>query len=77
MWKGRSLRHWLQRVQRRQEGMTTNMRGMVCDMAFHMQMSEREFYEKYRSGEREQLIATYRSQRDREFVMDRFPVKRR
>jgi len=37
-------------------------------------MSEVEFYGKFGPDERAQLIATYRSQKNRETVMASFPV---
>jgi len=41
----------------------------VCDLAYAMRMSESEFYDKYDASERAQLVATYRSQMDRQTVM--------
>jgi hypothetical protein len=41
----------------------------VCDLAFQMGLSEMEFYRRYDMGERAQLVATYRSNLDRQTVM--------
>jgi len=41
----------------------------VCDLAFQMHLSEQEFYDRFDMSERAQLVATYRSQLDRETVM--------
>jgi len=41
----------------------------VCDLAFEMRLSEDEFYERFDMSERAQLVATYRSQMDRETAM--------
>jgi hypothetical protein len=42
-----------------------------------MQMSEKKFFAEFDKYERAQLLATYQSQKSREFVMQRFPMKRR
>jgi hypothetical protein len=41
----------------------------VCDLAFQLGLSENEFYERFDMSERAQLLATYRSQLDRQTVM--------
>jgi len=41
----------------------------VCDLAFQLGMSEDEFYTHYGPSERAQLVATYRSQLNRQTVM--------
>jgi len=41
----------------------------VCDLAFKLGLSEAQFYERFDQSERAQLVATYRSQMDRETVM--------
>lgn len=54
--------------------MTFSFHCLVCDLAFELRMSEDEFYNKYDMNERNQLIATYRSQIDRQNVMAIAPV---
>jgi len=49
--------------------MTFSFHCLVCDLAFTLGMSENEFYDKYDMDERAQLVATYRSQMDRQAVM--------
>lgn len=49
--------------------MTFSFHCLVCDLAFALGMSEDEFYNKYDPDERAQLVATYRSQLDRQAVM--------
>jgi len=41
----------------------------VCDLAFQMGLSEQEFYSRFDMSERAQLVATYRSNLDRQTVM--------
>lgn len=48
--------------------MTFSFHCLVCDLAFALGMSEDEFYNKYDVNERAQLLATYRSQLDRQSV---------
>jgi len=50
---------------------------VVCDIAWELGLSESEFYDKYDSYDRAQLIATYRSKNDRAWVMNAFPIKQR
>jgi len=40
----------------------------VCDLAFALGKSEEEFYDHYSLAERNQLVATFQSQRDRQAV---------
>lgn len=54
--------------------MTFSFGCLVCDVAFELKMSRDEFYNKYDMEEREQLVATYRSQLDRQTVMAIAPV---
>jgi hypothetical protein len=54
--------------------MSFSFRCLVCDLAFELRMSEREFYTRYDPDERAQLVATYRSQMDRQTVMAIAPV---
>jgi len=57
--------------------MTSNLRCLVCDLAFEMQMSEIEFYDRFELEERNQLVATYRSKIDRQTAMAVSPTKPR
>jgi hypothetical protein len=57
--------------------MTTNTRCLICDVAYDLQMSEQMFYERFDKSEREQVLATYLSQRHREYVISKFPPKSR
>ena len=67
-WKGRPLEDWMAGVGGR-AGLSFSFRCLVCDLAFEMGMSEQQFYEKFDMSERAQLVATYRSQMDRQTVM--------
>jgi len=49
---------------------------MICDVAWTLRMSEQQFYDTYEKLEREQLIATYQSRLNRDYVMMQFPIKR-
>ena len=46
-----------------------SFRCLVCDLAFSLGISESEFYDKYDMAERAQLVATYRSQMERQSAM--------
>lgn len=50
-------------------GLSFSFRCLVCDLAFTLRMSETEFYSRYEPSERAQLVATYRSQLNRQTVM--------
>ena len=58
-------------------GLTISTRCLICDLAFSMGMSEQAFYRRFDPFERAQLLATYRSQLDRQSVMATFPVRAR
>jgi len=75
-WKGRPLEHWLARMGGR-PGLTMATRCVICDLAFAMGLSEQAFYRRFDPFERAQLLATYRSQLDRQSVMATFPVRRK
>jgi len=49
--------------------LTFSFRCLVCDLAYSLRMSEDEFYDHYTMQERCQLVATYRSQLNRQTVM--------
>jgi len=49
----------------------------VCDLAFELKMSEEEFYNRYDMSQRAQLVATYRSQLDRQSVVAIAPQQQR
>ena len=49
----------------------------MCDIAWELRMSEKEFLERFDEFDRAQLLATYRSKMQREFVMSAFPLPRR
>jgi hypothetical protein len=66
-WKGKPIEAFLDGVNIR-GGLSYSFRCLVCDLAFEMKLSENEFYDKYDMSERAQLVATYRSQLDRETV---------
>ena len=53
--------------------MSFSFRCLVCDLAFEMRMSEEEFYDRYDMSQRAQLVATYRSNLDRQSVMSIAP----
>lgn len=50
-------------------GLSFSFRCLVCDLAFKLGLSEDEFYERFDMSERAQLVATYRSQIDREMAV--------
>jgi hypothetical protein len=56
-------------------GLSFSFRCLVCDLAFQMGLSEDEFYDRYNMPARAQLVATYRSQLDRQSVMSITPQK--
>jgi len=53
--------------------MSFSFRCLVCDLAFEMRMSEEEFYDRYDMSQRAQLVATYRSNLDRQSVQSIAP----
>lgn len=53
-----------------------NQKCLVCDVAWELGVSEEKFL-GYPPSERAQLIATYLSRLDRDFVMSEFPVRKR
>jgi len=57
--------------------MTFNTRCEICDLAWDLGMSEQKFFSEFDQFERAQLLATYRSKKGREFVMQRFPMRKR
>lgn len=67
-WKGKPINDWLAGSST-QGSLSFSFRCLVCDLAYAMRMSESEFYDKYDASERAQLVATYRSQMDRQTVM--------
>lgn len=48
---------------------------LVCDIAWELGKSERQFYEDFSYEERAQLYATYVSRKDRASVMAAHPPK--
>lgn len=56
--------------------MTINFRCLICDLAFEMGKSEQQFYDEFEKHEREQLLATFRNRRNRDYVMAQYPVPR-
>ena len=77
-WRGKPLRHWLDILKGQDEavrgGLTYSAHCLICDLAFELGKSEAEFFRVYEPEERAQLMATYRSQRNRDTVMAAFPV---
>jgi len=67
-WRGKPLSDWLGDGSTR-GGLTFSFRCLVCDLAYSLRMSEDEFYDHYTMQERCQLVATYRSQLNRQTVM--------
>ena len=57
-----------------QGSMKYSFRCLVCDLASSMNKSEKQFYREYDLEERNQLVATYRSQLDRRTAMAVDPV---
>jgi hypothetical protein len=57
--------------------MTMSPRCEMCDIAWEYKLSEKEFLERFDEFDRAQLLATYRSKMQREFVMSAFPLPRR
>jgi len=71
-WKGRPIEDVLGSVRGE---LSFSFRCLVCDLAFQLGLSEDEFYDRYDMSQRAQLLATYRSQLDRQSVMA-LPQKR-
>ena len=67
MWKGLPISDY--EVGSARGGLSFSFRCLVCDLAYSMQMSENEFYNRYDMSERAQLVATFRSQLNRQSVM--------
>ena len=67
-WRGKPLSEWIEGSSTR-GSLSFSFRCLVCDLAYAMHMSESEFYNKYDMSERAQLVATYRSQMDRQTAM--------
>ena len=56
--------------------MSFSFRCLVCDLAFSLGMSEEQFYDQYDPHERAQLVATYRSQQNRQTVVAIAPARK-
>lgn len=79
-WRGRPLEYWLDRAKGEKKAgkMTSNAKCTVCDLAWAMGLSEKEFYENHSERyDREQLMATYNSQNNRAFVTSAYPAPSR
>lgn len=79
-WKGKPLRAWLNILNSRDEaveGLTYSLDCLICDLALETGKSKKEFFAEYDAEERAQLVATYRSQKNRETVMAMFPLSPR
>lgn len=75
-WRGHDLDFWFSKPEAQRGGsLTYNLKCEVCDLAFAMGLSEEQFYDKFSKSEREQLLATYISKRNRSNVMAMFPPK--
>jgi len=72
-WKGKPLEDVLDEAGTR-GGMRYSFRCLVCDLAASMNKSEKQFYREYDLEERNQLVASYRSQLDRRTAMVVSPV---
>lgn len=55
--------------ERRKKGLWINTKCEICDVAFEMGLSEDQFLARFGPGEREQILATYRSRQKRMLVM--------
>lgn len=55
--------------------MRCTTRCTVCDLAWELRMSERQFFDRYGPGEREQLMATFMSLADRAAVRSHFGLR--
>ena len=56
--------------------MTMSRRCLICDIAWTLGKSERQFWTEYSKSEREQLLATYMSRLDRDAVRSRHPAEK-
>lgn len=75
-WKDKDISFWLMKSQGgSSSGLDYSERCEICDVAWALEMSEKGFFDKFDSYERAQLIATYRSKMEREFVVSMFPQK--
>lgn len=77
-WRGKPLRFWLDIIRERDEtveGLTYSFDCLISDLAYEMGKSREEWFKVYSADERAQLVATYRSKRNRDTVMAEFPVQ--
>lgn len=83
-WKGRPLSFY-KTIPSRSGGtkyeqggrLRANQKYTVCCIAYEFRMSEKEFYRHFSKPEREQILATKKTQSDISWVMDTFPIKRK
>jgi uncharacterized protein (DUF433 family) len=55
--------------------MTTSARFTVCKVALQMGLSEQQFYDQFDDLERAQIIATYQTEREIEWVQVEYPLR--
>ena len=78
-WRGKPLSHWMRLARGRADllGLRMAPRCEMCDLAWEMKLSEKEFLERFDEFERAQLLASYRNRNKRNFVMSAFPLPQR
>lgn len=77
-WKGQPLSFYTGLYDRAdsKSPLMMSTRYTLCKMAlFELGLSEREFYDKYDDLERAQLIATYQTHQEIQWVQVEFPLK--
>jgi hypothetical protein len=77
-WRGQPLSFWTGLYERRdsKSPLTASARYTVCRLALQMGMSEAQFYDRFDELERAQLVATYQTQNEIEWVQHEYPLER-
>jgi len=60
--------------EKREAPLTTSLRFIVCKIALQMGLSESQFYDKFDDLDRAQIIATYQTINEIEWVQVEYPI---
>ena len=76
-WKGNPLSFYTGLYERsdRKSPLTSSIRYTICKVALSMGMSEQRFYDEFDELERAQILATYQTEREIEWVQVEFPLR--
>lgn len=76
-WKGQPLSFWTGLYERgtAKAPLTTSIRYSICKLALSMGLSEQQFYDQYDDLERAQLVATYQTENEIEWVQAEYPLR--